>query len=271
MPLTLAELRDVSFSKPPVGEPGYHQAEVDDLLDLVHAELTRLIEENHELRSQVAQLDQQLRNVPVDPGHNPRSLPSTGPVMPPLRPPISELDSPDVDHDVQAAKTLALAQTVADQVREQAHAKADRMLTQARNHCAQLLSEARVTAQDMANQARSRVDTMVSDARTAAEALQRQSEDKVASLEQQAARQHAQILNALDQKKSLLENAINNLRNFERKYRIQLAAHLQSLLHELDGRELATPASPISAEQELAGFELHARSQTGQSAPEQNK
>jgi DivIVA domain-containing protein len=271
MPLTLAEVRDVSFSKPPVGEPGYHPDEVDDLLDRVHAELARLIEENTELRSQVAQLDAQLRNTPVDPGYNPGSLPGPGPVMPPLRPPISELGSPDADHDAQAAKMLAVAQKVADQVREQAHAKADRMLTQARTRCVQLVSEARVTAEDMVNQARARVETMVSDARTAAEALQGQSEEKVALLEQKSARQHAEIRVALHQEKRLLENAIDNLRSFERKYRIQLAAHLQSLLHELDGPGLAAPADPISAEQDLVGFELDARSQIGQSAPAQNK
>jgi DivIVA domain-containing protein len=256
MPLTLAELRDVSFSKPPVGEPGYHPEEVDDLLDRVHAELARLIEENNELRSQVAQPDAQLGNAPVDPGHNPGSLPPAGPPMPPLRPPISELGSPDTHHDMLAAKMLGLAQKVADQVREQAHAKADRMLDQARSHCAQLLSEARVTAQDMVDQARTRVETMVQDARTTAEALQRQSEDKVSSLEQQAARQHAEILEALHQKKSLLENMIGNLRGFEQKYRIQLAAHLQSLLHELHGPELAAPADPISTQQDLMGCEL---------------
>jgi DivIVA domain-containing protein len=258
MPLTLAEVRDVSFSKPPVGEPGYHPDEVDDLLDRVHAELARLIEENTELRSQIAQFDAQLRSVPVDPGHNAGSLPSAGPVMPPLRPPISEPDSPDTDHDMQAAKMLALAQTVADQVREQAHTKADRMLTQARTRCAQLVSEARVTAEDTVNQARARVETMVQDARTAAEALQRQSEDKVALLEQKAARQHAETRDALHQEKSFLENAINNLRGFEQKYRIQLAAHLQSLLHELDGTKFATPVDPLSAQQELVSVGLDA-------------
>ena len=271
MPLTLAEVRDVSFSKPPVGEPGYHPDEVDDLLDRVHAELARLIEENTELRSQVAQLDVQLGNVPVDPGHSPGSLPSAGPVMPPLRPPISELGSSDADHDVQAAKMLAVAQKVADQVREQAHAKADRMLTQARTRCAQLLSEARVTAEDMVDQARTRVETMVQDARSAADALQRQSEDQVAMLEQQAARQHAEIRDALHQEKSLLENAIDNLRGFEQKYRIQLAAHLQSLLHELDRTKFATPVDPLSAQQDLVSVGLDAGTKPANPRTRQSK
>jgi vacuolar-type H+-ATPase subunit H len=179
--------------------------------------------------------------------------------------------SPDADQDMQAAKMLGLAQIVADQVREQAHVTADRMIIQARNHCAQLLSEARGEAQDMVNQARARVEAMVQDARSAAEGLQRQSEDKVASLEQQAARQHAEILDALHQKRSLLENAIDNLRGFEQKYRIQLATHLQSLLHELDGSALATPEDHVSAEQACVSFGLDPGSQTSQSTPGQSK
>jgi DivIVA domain-containing protein len=247
MPLTLADVCGVSFSKPPVGEPGYHPGEVDELLDRVHAELARLIADNNELRSQVEQLDQQLRAVPVAPPREPGPQQSPGPVMPPLRPPVSEGFSPDADHDLQAAKVLVLAQKMADQLREQTHAKADRMLTQARDHCAQLLSEARVTAQDMVNQARTQVETMVSDARTTAETLQRRSEDKAALLEQDAARQHAEILDALRQDKSLLENAIEDLRGFEQKYRTQLVTYLQSLLHELGGPAFAAPAGPILA------------------------
>jgi hypothetical protein len=74
----------------------------------------------------------------------------------------------------------------------------------------------------------------------------------------------------LRQKRSLLEDVIDNLRGFEHKYRIQLAAHLQSLLHELDGPELATSEDPTRAEQDLVSFEVADRSQTDQSAPEQS-
>lgn len=267
MPLTAAEVRDVSFSKPPVGEPGYHPAEVDEFLDRVHAELTRLMEDNNELRSQVEQRDQQLRAVPVDAGRNPGPLPSAGPVMPYLRPPISEPIAPDADHDLQAAKVLVLAQRMADQLSEQAHAKMDRMLTQARTYCGQLLAEARITAADMINQASTRVETMVSDARTTAETLQRQSEDQVASLEQDAARKRAEILGALHQDKSLVEHTIEDLRGFEQNYRVQLAVHLQSLLRELDGLEFAAPADLIRAPQDLVSSGLGARGETDQSPP----
>uniref|UniRef100_UPI000566D1CD DivIVA domain-containing protein n=3 Tax=Mycobacterium TaxID=1763 RepID=UPI000566D1CD len=50
MPLTPADVHNVAFSKPPIGKRGYNEDEVDAFLDLVEAELTRLIEENSDLR-----------------------------------------------------------------------------------------------------------------------------------------------------------------------------------------------------------------------------
>lgn len=53
MPLTPADVHNVAFSKPPIGKRGYNEDEVDAFLDLVEAELTRLIEENNEDRKSV--------------------------------------------------------------------------------------------------------------------------------------------------------------------------------------------------------------------------
>ena len=51
MPLTPADVHNVVFKKPPIGKRGYDEDEVDAFLDVVEAELARLIEENNELRS----------------------------------------------------------------------------------------------------------------------------------------------------------------------------------------------------------------------------
>ena len=58
MPLTPADVHNVAFSKPPIGKRGYNEDEVDAFLDLVENELTRLIEENADLRQRVDELDQ---------------------------------------------------------------------------------------------------------------------------------------------------------------------------------------------------------------------
>src|ERR1700739_974207 len=57
MPLTPADVHNVAFSKPPIGKRGYNEDEVDAFLDLVEAELTRLIEENRDLRQRVDELE----------------------------------------------------------------------------------------------------------------------------------------------------------------------------------------------------------------------
>ena len=49
MPLTPADVHNVAFKKPSIGKRGYDEDEVDAFLDVVEAELSRLIEENTEL------------------------------------------------------------------------------------------------------------------------------------------------------------------------------------------------------------------------------
>ena len=56
MPLTPADVHNVAFSKPPIGKRGYNEDEVDAFLDLVENELTRLVEENADLRQRVSEL-----------------------------------------------------------------------------------------------------------------------------------------------------------------------------------------------------------------------
>src|SRR6516165_8361537 len=60
MPLTPADVHNVAFSKPPIGKRGYNEDEVDAFLDLVENELTRLIEENSDLRQRIEELDNEL-------------------------------------------------------------------------------------------------------------------------------------------------------------------------------------------------------------------
>ncbi len=246
MPLTPADVHNVAFSKPPIGKRGYNEDEVDAFLDLVEAELARLIEENNDLRNQVEQLDHQLRAAPVvDTGRNLRPLEPPRPVMAPVPPPMMEQTSPGGDHHVQAAKVLGLAQEMADRLTGEAKAEADGMLGEARTKSEQLLSDARAKADGMVNEARTRAETMLNDARTRVETLDRQSREKAASLERDAARKHTEIIGSISQEKSVLEKKIDELRTFEREYRTRLKTYLESQLRELDGRASAAPADSV--------------------------
>jgi DivIVA domain-containing protein len=54
MRLTPADVHNVAFKKPSIGKRGYDEDEVDAFLDIVEAELSRLIEENNELAQRLA-------------------------------------------------------------------------------------------------------------------------------------------------------------------------------------------------------------------------
>jgi len=266
MPLTPADVHNVAFSKPPIGKRGYNEDEVDAFLDLVEAELARLIEENNDLRNQVEQLEEQLAEVPVAPSRPEpsRQLEQTQTVMAAVPPPsLVEQTSPGGDHHVQAAKVLGLAQEMADRLTGEAKAEADGMLGEARTRSEQLLSEARAKADSMVNEARMRAETMLNDARTRAETLERQAREKAASLDRDATRKHTELIGAISQERSTLERKIDELRTFEREYRTRLKTYLESQLRDLDGRGSAAPADGQNTRQGFASTGFGARAEAG--------
>ncbi|MBK0867304.1 MAG: DivIVA domain-containing protein [Saccharopolyspora sp.] len=270
MGLTPADVHNVAFSKPPIGKRGYNEDEVDAFLDLVEAELARLVEENNDLRSQVEQLENQLQTAQVD-LDDARSQASAVPAAPaapapaeePRRlapvpaPTAAEQTSPGGDHHVQAAKVLGLAQEMADRLTGEAKAEADGMLSEARTKSEQLLSDARAKSESMVNEARTRAETMLNDARTRAETLERQAREKAAGLERDAQRKHAEVMGNITQEKNALEKKIDTLRTFEREYRTRLQTYLESQLRELQDRGSAAPAESngrSSAQQNTYSF-----------------
>ena len=247
MPLTPADVANVAFGKPPMGKRGYHEDEVDTFLDIVHAELTRLIHDNNELRSHLDHLNQQLTTPPADPAGDspsappPGKAPATGPAQPDTVP------TPD-DPNLRAAKILTLAQQIADKITAEATADTEQMLTQVHHTCQQLLAEAKTSAVELVTQASARTQTLLTEARHNAETLDQQARDKAAALERQAKRQHAEILGALRQQQSVLEKKIVQLRTFEHDLRTRLASYLHSQLqqlHQLDQSQSTPPRDPI--------------------------
>src|ERR671917_200860 len=99
MPLTPADVHNVVFKKPPIGKRGYDEDEVDAFLDVVEAELARLIEENNELRSSSgARGPVRIEEPPA---------PTPAPVVAPTPPP--PVQQPREDDSARASRMLALA------------------------------------------------------------------------------------------------------------------------------------------------------------------
>src|SRR6184192_4073149 len=145
MPLTPADVHNVAFSKPPIGKRGYNEDEVDAFLDLVEQELSRLIEENADLRQRVAELDAELSDAKAAPRPAPQAVkqappqpepPKPVPVTPaapmPVAQPAPMKDTGVADANLQAAKVLSLAQEMADRLTSDAKSEAEQLLANAR-------------------------------------------------------------------------------------------------------------------------------------------
>lgn len=275
MPLTPADVHNVAFSKPPIGKRGYNEDEVDAFLDLVEAELARLIGENDDLRDQVSSLEQRLGDAEADldearsqpgPAQQTQALqrqespmqrgaadaPRMGAGAP--APQLADAGADGGDHHVQAAKVLGLAQEMADRLTAEAKNEADTMLSDARTKSEQLLSDARTKSDGLVNDARARAETMLNDARTRAETLERQSREKSATLVSDAERKQNEIIGAIQRDKSVLEKKIDELRTFEREYRTRLKTYLESQLRDLEGRGSAAPASEAARSNSNGGY-----------------
>ncbi|UVO14452.1 DivIVA domain-containing protein [Mycobacterium sp. SVM_VP21] len=258
MPLTPADVHNVAFSKPPIGKRGYNEDEVDAFLDLVETELTRLIEENADLRQRVSELDQDLaaaragggaQSIPSIPAYEP---PEPAAPQPVVAAPVASESSTEEQH-LKAARVLSLAQDTADRLTGTARAESEKLMADARANADQILTEARQTAETTVTEARQRADAMLSDAQTRSETQLRQAQEKADALQADAERKHSEIMGTINQQRTVLEGRLEQLRTFEREYRTRLKTYLESQLEELGQRGSAAPVDS-SASGDGGGF-----------------
>ena len=264
MPLTPADVHNVAFSKPPIGKRGYNEDEVDAFLDLVENELTRLIEENSDLRQRVAELDQELASGRTGAGAGatqaiplyeqpPQPEPPPQPAYEAAPPQPAAPAASDEEHHLKAARVLSLAQDTADRLTLNAKSEADKLLADARAQADQIVGEARHTAETTVADARQRADAMLADAQNRSETQLRQAQEKADALQADAERKHSEIMGTINQQRTVLEGRLEQLRTFEREYRTRLKTYLESQLEELGQRGSAAPVDS-SANSESGAF-----------------
>lgn len=219
MRLTPADVHNVAFKKPSIGKRGYDEDEVDAFLDLVEAELARLIEENNELNQQVASLKQALAEAQQAQATQPaQAAADAAPVQaPPAAPaqPIALVKEPEpapqdvqpvaapqsvaapqpvADHHLHAAKLLGLAQETAERLTSDAAAEAeatkaaarqesDRMLTEARTESEKMLNDAKTESERLVTTAKNDSEKMLSEAKAQSEAMVNDATNKAQALE----------------------------------------------------------------------------------------
>jgi len=221
MPLTPADVHNVAFKKPSIGKRGYDEDEVDAFLDVVEAELARLIEENNDLTSRLAAYEAGSPSlVKKAPAEEP--APQAAPAVAPAAVAPAPAASGAAGH-VQAARLLGLAQETADRLTAEAKAESDRVLADAK----------------------SQSEALITDATTRAEAAERDSRIRADSLDKEAQSKYDEVLGKLADERVTLEKKIEDLRVYEREYRGRLKSWISEQLAQLDGQAPKEPAASI--------------------------
>ena len=215
MPLTPADVHNVAFKKPSIGKRGYDEDEVDAFLDVVEAELARLIEENNDLTSRLSSYEA---------GGIPAARPApVAEAAPAAAPAAAAATAVTADGHVQAARLLGLAQETADRLTAEAKTESDRVLADAQ----------------------SQSDALITDATTRAEAAERDSRIRADALDKEAQSKYDEVIGRLADERITLEKKIEDLRVYEREYRGRLKSWISEQLAQLDGQAPKEPAGSI--------------------------
>jgi len=221
MPLTPADVRNKQFSTTRL-RPGYDEEEVDAFLDEVEAELDRLLQENEDLRSKLAESLRGASNTSPSPLHDPppeMMAPQWAGQMlgaPPALPQEQERPAGTAGMPGQNVDSIARMLSIAQQT-------ADQAVADARREASETLGQARREATDILSKARRQAEQIASDARARSESLDRDAQER-----------HRQALGSLIKQREELERKVDDLRTFERECRTRLTAYLQSQLRTLD-------------------------------------
>jgi DivIVA domain-containing protein len=227
MPLTPEAVDNKEFTTVRLRE-GYDMQEVDEFLDEVAAELSRMYRENEELREKLGAVTQGGGIASsVDTLGGPQRQ-AEGPKPPPQgRAPAASTGAPTE----AAAKVLALAQKTADELVADAKLEADRLLADARQRADKIDSESSAKVSKIENDARGRAD----------------------ALEREAQQRHEQVVGKLESEREHLDSQVQNLKAFEREYRSRLKAYLESELRKLETSGVSDGAVAAPPNENAAG------------------
>ena len=278
MRLTPADVHNVAFKKPSIGKRGYDEDEVDAFLDLVEAELSRLIEENNELTQRLAAaqaggfaagapveqapyqqpeaVQQYVEQAPAEAQHDHEAPEAPAPVVeapapapvvetpPPAPAPVAEAGP--AAHHVQAAKLLGIAQETAERLTNEAAAEAEAHRAAAKSESEKLVGDAQAEANRLVSEAQNKSEGMVNEATAKAEALERDSRIRADAMDREAQGKYSQVMGQLTEQRTTLEKKIDDLRVYEREYRSRLKSWITDQLSQLDESGAAVNAEPAT-------------------------
>jgi len=208
MPLTPEDVVNKRF-QPTKFREGYDQDEVDDFLDEIVVELRRLNQENDDLRQRLLASESRIAE-----------LQRSGAGL------VAEINTPTAESALvaPAAQVSAFPEATADP---------STLDTKDTNNLLQL---ARKLHEEHVREGLSKRDALIAEGHATAARVVREAE----------AQQRADM-SRLEQEKALIEHRIQELRSFEREYRLKLKAYIENQLADLEESTAAPTERPTTA------------------------
>jgi DivIVA domain-containing protein len=209
MPLTPADVHNVSFTKP--GRGGYVEEEVDAFLDEVERELSRLMAENTALKGR-------------------------------MRGAAAVEDDYDVDVDYDEIRELAARLRMLEQARDRAEQHARDLAAQVEqarrteivpvddSRHLRVLAMAQRTADEHLDDARRESEEIIAIARDKADQLAAEARAKAADIENDARRRHAEAMDGIAGRRAELVDQVEQLSGLAMHYREALSRHVDNPL-----------------------------------------
>lgn len=220
MPLTPEDVVNKRF-QPTKFREGYDQDEVDDFLDEIVVELRRLTQENEDLRQRLLASESRIAE-----------LQRSGAGL------VAEMNS----NTAESALTPSVPSIAPSSVSAFPEATQDPSTLDTSN-TNNLLQLARKLHEEHVREGLAKRDALIAEGHATAARVVREAE----------AQQRADM-SRLEQEKALIEHRIQELRSFEREYRVKLKAYIENQLADLEESTAAPAERPNAALEGGFGF-----------------
>lgn len=219
MPLTPEDVVNKRF-QPTKFREGYDQDEVDDFLDEIVVELRRLTQENEDLRQRLLASESRIAE-----------LQRSGAGL------VAEINSGTAESALVSTSAIAPSAVSAFPEATQDPSTLDTSNTN------NLLQLARKLHEEHVREGLAKRDALIAEGHATAARVVREAE----------AQQRADM-SRLEQEKALIEHRIQELRSFEREYRLKLKAYIENQLADLEEATAAPADRPATAIENNFGF-----------------
>jgi DivIVA domain-containing protein len=224
MTLTLDDVRNKRFRM--ARKSGYEVLEVDEFVDEVEESFAQLIEENQNLKKQIAAL----KAAPPPPQPVAPAAPTVQAPQPQPRQPAP----PQPQSGTIVVTTGKEASAAVVRLVEMSTEQAERLVEEATDDANRIREEANRTAHQLTTDARTRAERVESEARVNAERLQADALSRAEKLDREIEGRRGEMFGDLERQRDDLTAAVAALRNFEAAYRSNLTTHLRQQIETLE-------------------------------------